>query len=145
MQIGLDEKETRLLRPTGAIFIPNHLGQSLGKKEEDYATRTSPLLTDLVLPHFMERADWIKLCHSQGFGVNSDLAWNNAKQIADLSPKVELTYGGDELVLYDFGSDSEYSKLIDRVSSNPLLNSLAYLPAMAKWRRCRVDPKSGDR
>lgn len=132
-EIGPDEKETKLLRHTSAIFLPNHLGQSLARKEEDYATRTSPMLIDFVLPRFMQRADWIQLCCSQGFVVNSDIAWNNAKETADLSSKVELSYGGDEMEFYHFGSDSEYIKLVDGVGSNPLLNSLAYLPSMAKW------------
>lgn len=137
-EIGTDEMEPLLLRPTSAIFMPNHLGQSLAQKEEDYATRYSPLLIDLVLPRFMQRADWIQLCHSRGFGANSDLAWNNAQQIADLFPKVELAYGGDEMEFHHFGSDSEYTRLLDGVGSNPLLNSLVYLPSMAKWLRCRV-------
>ncbi|KAK0230425.1 hypothetical protein IW262DRAFT_401294 [Armillaria fumosa] len=138
-----NEKETKLLRTTSAIFIPNHLAQSLNRKETDYATRTSSILIDFVLPRFMPERDWISLCHKSGFGINSDLAWINAQQIACLSPKVELMHGGDEMKSYRFGSDSEYTKLIDGITSDPMLNSLAYLPTMAKWHRCRVGLESG--
>ncbi|KAF9069243.1 hypothetical protein BDP27DRAFT_1325861 [Rhodocollybia butyracea] len=137
-EIGPDEKETGSLKHTDAIFVPSYLGQWLARKEKDYATRSSPLLIDFVLPRFMQRTNWIQLCHLQGFGVNSDLAWNNAEQIADLSPKVELAYGGDEMEFHSFGSESEYTQLADGVGSNPVLNSLSYLPSMAIWLRRQV-------
>lgn len=94
----------------------------------------------------MQREVWIGLCHSRGFGVDSDLAWRNAQRIGALFPQVELAYGGDELVFHHFGSDSEYTRLVDGVGGDPLLASLAYLPSMARsLRRCfrgRVYPKS---
>lgn len=132
-----DENKANLLRTTSAIFIPNHLGQLLARKEADYAIRTSGILIDFVLPRFMPRRAWIDLCHQREFGVNSHLAWVNAQQIADISPKVELEHGGDEMKLYHFGSDLEYTKLVEGVNNDPLLNSLAYLPSMAKWCRTR--------
>ena len=134
-EIGPHEKRTTLLRPTSAIFIPNDLGQALAQLEEDYATRSSLLLTDLVLARFMQRDEWIELCHSRGFGVNSDLAWSNAERMASLFPQVELAYGGDEMVFQHFGSNSEYIRLVEGVGDSPLLTSLAYLPSATKWLR----------
>jgi len=134
-EIGPHETETTLLRPTSAIFMPNNLGKSLAEIGEDYAARSSPLLIDFVLPRFMRRECWIELCHSRGFGVNSDLAWSNAERIASLFPQVELAYGGDEMVFHHFGSDSEYTRLVDGVGDDPLLTRLAHLPSMARWLR----------
>ncbi|KAH9029676.1 hypothetical protein EDB85DRAFT_1508217 [Lactarius pseudohatsudake] len=134
-EIGPHETEKKLLRTTNAIFMPAHLGQALSRNEADYATRTSPLLIDFVLSRFMLRTDWIKLCHSQGFGVNSDLAWENSQQLAQLSPRVELVNGGDAMKFHYFGSDSEYIKLLDGAGSHPLLKSLTYAPSMARWVR----------
>jgi hypothetical protein len=133
-EIGPHETK-KLLRTTSAIFMPAHLGRALSRNEADYATRTSPLLIDFVLSRFMSRADWIKLCHSQGFGVNSDLAWENGQQLAQLSPRVELANGGDAMKFHYFGSDSEYVKLLDGANSYPLLKSLTYASSMARWVR----------
>lgn len=132
------DEETKLLRHISAIFMPHLLGQSLSKNKKHYASRPSPLLIDLVLPRFMPKAAWTQLCHSQGFGVGCDVAWDTARQLVDLSPKIELAYGGDEMMFRHFNSDAEYSKLLDEASNNPVLNSLAYLPLMVKWRHRRV-------
>lgn len=132
-EISPHETETELLKPTGAMFIPYHLGKALADLGEAYTARSSPLLVDFVLPRFMRRVDWIGMCHAQGFGVNSDLAWSNAERIANLSPQVELAYGGEQMMYRHFGSDSEYTKLVDDVGGDPLLAGLTYLPSMAKW------------
>ncbi|KAL8909326.1 MAG: hypothetical protein Q9171_005084 [Xanthocarpia ochracea] len=117
------------------MFVPGDLGNSLAEIGEDYATRTSDLLIDFVLPHFMRRETWIELCHSRGFGVNSDVAWSNAERIAGLFPQVELAYGGETMMFQHFRSDSEYTRLVDGVGKDPLLDSLTYLPSMAEWLR----------
>lgn len=139
---GSDESDERLTGVTSAIFIPNSLAQTLVHNEKDYAARISPVLVDLVLPHVMKRSAWIHLCHAQGFGFNSDLAWDHAQRIIDKYPKVELVDGGDEMKLFHFGSDSEYTKLVDGAASDPLLNSLAYLPSAAAWVHSRLSSVS---
>lgn len=133
--ISPHETRETLLKPTGAMFVPGDLGKSLAEIGKDYATRSSALLIDFVLPRFMRRETWIELCHSRGFGVNSDVAWSNAERIAGLFPQVELAYGGDTMMFQHFRSDSEYIKLVDGVGEDPLLDSLTYLPSMAEWLR----------
>ena len=83
------------MRTTTGLFLPNNIAEAISKKESDYALRTSPVLTDIVLPRFVQREDWIRLCHNQGYGVNSHLAWDNAKRFEGTSPLVELAYGGN--------------------------------------------------
>jgi hypothetical protein len=122
--------------PTSAIFLPNHLAQSLAEMAgEDYATRTSGLLIDFVLPRFMERDNWTELCHARGFGIDSDIAWVKAQRAAGLFPEIELTDGGEEMVFHHFGSDAEYTNFIDGAGHDPLLASLASLPSAARWLR----------
>jgi hypothetical protein len=93
----------------------------------------------------MHRLDWIRLCHSQGSGINPDLAWKNREQLTALSPKLELAYGGNELEFYHFGSGREYTTFIAGVGKNPTFHSLSYAPAMAKWRREHVFSRFGGR
>ncbi|KAF8859557.1 hypothetical protein BDZ45DRAFT_673299 [Acephala macrosclerotiorum] len=133
--IGPLDATALLLQPTSAIFIPKDLGQFLAGLGEDYAARLSPLLVDFVLPQSMQREHWVELCHSQGFGINSDLAWSNAENFTGLFPKIELADGGDRMLFHHFGSDFEYSTLVSQVNNDPLLASFAHLPSMAKWLR----------
>lgn len=86
----------------------------------------------------MQRAEWLELSHSQGCGVDADLAWGNARHFQAISPKVELVYGGDEMELRVFESDADYTKMLDGVQGDALLNSLAHLPSVAKWVREKV-------
>lgn len=132
-EIGSHKTRTTLSRPMITICMPNDLGQSLAEIAEDNTARFSSLLIDFVLPRFMRKEGWIELCYSRGFGVNSDLAWSNAERIAGLFQPVELAYGGDEEVFHRFGSDSEYTKLVDCVGGGPLFASLAYLLSTARW------------
>ena len=71
-------KKKRLFRTTSGIFLPYGLAKVIVRRKSDYALRTSPSLIDIVLPQFMEREEWIRLSHQQGFGVNSHSVWKNA-------------------------------------------------------------------
>lgn len=53
------ENGETLLRATTGMFVPHRLAQALVLKEDDYATRTSSLLFDLVLPRFMVKSEWV--------------------------------------------------------------------------------------
>lgn len=134
-----DEKPPRWVA-TG-IFVPHHLAEDLSSREDDYASRWSPLLVDVVLPHFEERDEWISICHKQGYGVNSHIAWKNAQDFMAVSPSVNLADGGDKMVFYYYGSDTEYDRLLSDAPRNAFLNSLAYVAAAAEWRCHRVDPR----
>lgn len=123
----------KLLRATTGIFVPHRLAAALVFKEDNYAIRTSSLLFDLVLPHFMGKPEWISLCHQKGFGANSHLAWANAAAFGEESKTVELAYGGEEMVFYHFGSDIEYHKMLAGIGNDTRLNSLAYVGAAANW------------
>ncbi|KAK4031359.1 hypothetical protein C8A01DRAFT_42179, partial [Parachaetomium inaequale] len=95
-----DEEGQRLRRTTTGIFVPHRLAWEIASKEDVYAAKTSPFLIDIVLPRFMERVQWIALCHEQGYGVNAHLAWKNAERINALAPKVELANRGPEMAFY---------------------------------------------
>ncbi|KAH8979346.1 hypothetical protein EDB92DRAFT_1904988 [Lactarius akahatsu] len=128
------EKGQTLLRTTTGLFLPHRLAKAIGGREDDYATRTSPLLIDIVLPRFMEKKEWIQLSHKQSYGVNSHRVWENAQSFqADVSGPVELANGGEGMAFYHYGSDKEYRKLLADVSSDTRLNSLAYAGAAVQW------------
>jgi hypothetical protein len=94
----------------------------------------SPLLIDIVLPRFMERGGWIRLCHEQGYRVDAHLAWRNAEQVHALAPKVELADGGPKMAFYHYGSDDEYEELLAHALDDARLSSLAYVVAAAHRR-----------
>lgn len=139
--IGPHEMGKQLLRTTTGLFVPHRLAKEISRKEIDYAERMSPLLIDVVLPRFMNRDEWIKLSHKQGYGIASHLVWQNAKNFQAVSPSVELAYSGDEAAFYHYGSDAEYYKLLTDVPCDARLNSLAYVIPAAQWRRRRVEQK----
>jgi hypothetical protein len=127
------EKGEKLLRTTTGLFLPHRLAEEISRKEDDYAARTSPLLIDVVLPRFMERDEWIKLSHQQGYGAGSHLVWRNAQSFQRVSEHVELTNGGEGMAFYHYGSDEEYSKLLTNARDDTRLNSLAYVGAAMQW------------
>lgn len=108
--IEAHEKGKELTRTTSGLFFLHALAEKIAQREDDYSTRTSPLLIDIVLPRFMERDAWIQLSHDTGYGVNSHLVWENARFFKEDSPRVELANGGNKLAYYHYGSDDEYLK-----------------------------------
>lgn len=133
--IEAHEKGEKLLRTTTGMFMPHNLTKRISRNEDDYATRTSPLLFDVVLPRFMGQKDWIRLCHQQGYGANSHLAWRNAQIFRRDSQPVELANGGDKMAFYHFGSNREYHSFLAGVRGDARLNSLAYAGAAVKWQQ----------
>ena len=132
------EQGEKLFRTTTGMFLPHHLTAAIVRREEDYASRTSPLLIDIVLPRFMSREAWIQLCHRQGYGVDSHLVWRSAQAFGfDESgrPPVELACGGNEMAYWHYGSDGEYRELLEGVRGDARLGSLAYAGAAVRWRR----------
>lgn len=140
--IEAQEKGKKLLRTTTGMFLPHHLSEAISHREDDYASRMSPLLFDIVLPRFMERIEWIKLCHQQGYGVDSHLVWQNSKSFSNASELVELARGGDKMAFYHFGSNEGYHKLLSNVRGDILLNSLAYAGAVVQWQKSNMSRRA---
>lgn len=133
--IEAHEIGNKLMRTTTGLFMPHRLTNEISKKEAHYATRTSPLLIDIVLPRFMDRNDWIKLSHQQGYGVASHEVWENARSFMCGAPVVELSNSGGKAAFYHYGSDEEYHALLAGVCKDPRLKSLAYAGAGVRWLR----------
>lgn len=137
-----DDKTKRLLRTTTGVFLPHGLTKAIAHNESDYASRTSPVLIDIVLPRFMDREEWIRLSHQLGYGVNSHSVWKNAKAFENAFSRVELGHGGKKMAFYHYGSDEEYMELLARARGDDArLNSLAYAGAAMRWR-CNAESKA---
>ena len=131
--IAAHEMGKKLMRTTTGLFVPHRLANEISRKEADYTSRTSPLLIDIVLPHFMDRNDWIQLSHHQGYGAASHRVWENAQSFQRVAQVVELANGGDKMAFYHYGSDKEYHQLLAGIRDDARLNSLAYAGAAVQW------------
>lgn len=75
----------------------------------------------------------ISLSHAQNHGVNADLAWKFSRKLEDRFPLVELAHGGDDMRFHHYGTNDDYSKMLQDTPKDAMLNAMAYMTSMVKW------------